>query len=181
MSRITFYFTDLLKDFSEFKDFCKEIPLDYESLSAFDKDIMEACYNLLVRRYGHANVRYTTPEAFYNQLAIIFDDEFKRYAKRLYIIGEAYKLTLDDYVELNRAIQNYANNPNDEVSAPLEPLSYISSQTFMANLSNKLQAYLVAIDTIPTNYNEEFLRSFKGLFMNIIPNETILYKDKEED
>ena len=177
MSKITFYLSDLFKDFEEFKAYCNEIPIKYADLSSFEQGIMEECYNLLMRRYGHANVRYSTPEAFYNQLAIIFDDEFKRYCKRMYIIGEAYKLTLEDYAELNRAIQNYANNPNDEVSSPLSPLSYISSQTLQANLSNKLQAYLVAIDTLPTHYNEEFLKSFKMLFMNIIPNETILYKE----
>lgn len=177
MSKITFYFQSLIPNFNAFKVFCSEIPIDYESLSNIEKDALEHCYNLLMRRYGHANVRYTTPEAFYNALAIPFEDEFKRYAKRIYIIGEAYKLTLDDYAELNRSIQNYANNPNDEVSNPLDPLNYISSQTLMANLSNKLQAYLVAIDTLPSQYDEEFLSHFKGLFMNIIPNETILYKE----
>ena len=179
MSKITFYFSDLLPDFATFKLYCSEIPIDYESLSSFEKDILENCFNLLTRRYGHANVRYTTPEAFYNALSIPLEDEFKRYCKRMYIIGEAYKLTLDDFAELNRAIQNYANNPNDVVSAPLKPLSYISSQTFMANISNKLQAYLVAIDTMPSQYDEEFLSHFKGLFMNIIPNETILYTEED--
>ena len=177
MSKMTFYFSDLLPDFETFKSYCNEIPIKYSDLSAFDKDIMEHCFNLLVRRYGHANVRYTTPEAFYNAFAIPFDDEFKRYCKRMYIIGEAYKLTLEDYAELNRAISNYANNPNDEVSTPLAPLSYISSQTFTANLSNKLQAYLVAIDTLPSNYDEEFLSHFRNLFINIIPNDIIVYEE----
>lgn len=177
MSKITFYLADLIPDFNTFKAYCSEVPIDYESLTQLEKDALEHCYNLLMRRYGHANVRYTTPEAFYNALAIPLDDEFKRYAKRLYIIGEAYKLTLGDFAELNRAIQNYANNPNDAVSQPLEPLSYISSQTFMANISNKLQAYLVAIDSLPSEYDEEFLSKFKDLFMNIIPNETIIYKE----
>lgn len=177
MSKITFYLKDLFKDFEEFKAYCNEIPIKYADLSSFEQGIFEECYNLLMRRYGHANVRYSTPESFYNAFAIPFDDEFKRYCKRMYIIGEAYKLTLEDYAELNRAIQNYANNPNDEVSSPLSPLSYISSQTLQANLSNKLQAYLVAIDTLPTHYDEEFLSHFKYLFINIIPNETILYKE----
>lgn len=177
MSKMTFYFSDLLPDFETFKAYCNDIPIKYTDLSAFDKDIMEHCYNLLLRRYGHANVRYTTPEAFYNAFAIPFDDEFKRYCKRMYIIGEAYKLTLEDFAELNRAISNYANNPNDEVSTPLAPLSYISSQTFMANISNKLQAYLVAIDTLPSNYDEEFLSHFRNLFINIIPNDIIVYEE----
>ncbi len=177
MTKITFYLADLLPDFNTFKVYCSEVPIDYESLTQLEKDALEHCYNLLMRRYGHANVRYTTPEAFYNALAIPLDDEFKRYAKRLYIIGEAYKLTLEDFAELNRAIQNYANNPNDVVSEPLKPLSYISSQTFTANISNKLQAYLVAIDSLPSEYDEEFLSKFKDLFMNIIPNETIIYKE----
>lgn len=177
MSKITFYLSDLFTDFAVFKAYCNEIPIKYADLSSFDQGIMEACYNLLMRRYGHANIRYSTPEAFYNAFAITFEDEFKRYCKRAYIIGEAYKLTLEDYAELNRAIQNYANNPNDVVSNPLSPLSYISSQTLQANLSNKLQAYLVAIDTLPSQYDEEFLSHFKYLFINIIPNETILYKE----
>lgn len=179
MSRITFYFSDLIPDLETFKEYTKEIPVDYDSLSTLDKDAYEHCYRLLARRYGHANVRYTTPEAFYNAFAIPFDDAFRQYAKRLYIIGEAYKLTLEDYATLNQALQNYANNPNDEVLKPLEPLKYISSQTFTANLSNKLQAYLVAIDSLPSNYDEEFLAHFKGLFMNIIPNETIVYRKED--
>lgn len=178
MSKMTFYFKDLLPDFNTFKTFAKETGLDVDNMTAQELSILEHVYHLLYCRYSIANVRYTTPEAFYCELGITFDDEFRRYLKRYVIIGEAYKLTLNDFVSLNQAISNYANNPNDSVTNPLEPLSYISSQTFQAQLSNKLQAYLLAIDTLPSEYDEELLSKFKHLFINIIPKTIPLYTEE---
>jgi len=175
----TFEFKQLLPTYEVFETFVSEIPLDVENMSAEEKAVLLHCYNLLYRRYCLSNVRYTTPEAFYNELAIVFDDEFKRYYRRYQLIQKSYALTDDELVELNRSISNYANNPNDEVENPIEPLKYISSQSVNVGLSNKLQAYLMAIDSLPSEYDEEFLSAFKYLFMNIINNDTILYREED--
>lgn len=178
MSKITFYFKDLLPDFNTFKTFAKETGLDVDNMTASELSVLQHCYNILYWRYSLSNVRYATPEAFYCELGISFDEEFRRYLKRYQIIGEAYKLTLDDFTTLNKAVSNYANNPNDEVDEPLEPLSYISSQTFQAQFSNKLQAYLLAIETLPSKYDNDFLEKFKHLFINIIPKTIPLYTEE---
>lgn len=178
MSNITFKFKDLLPSLEAFKVFASESGIDIDNMTASDISILEHTYYLLYRRYGLSNVRYTTPEAFYSELAITFNDELNRYNKRYNIIQDAYKLSSDDLVILNKAISNYANNPNDEVESPLEPLSYISSQTFNANLSNKLQAYLLAIESLPTQYDEDFLKAFKHLFINIIPKQMPIYTEE---
>lgn len=179
MSNFTFWFKDLIPDFDTFKEFVNEAGFDTDTMSAKDLTILEHCYKILYWRYSLCNVRYTTPEAFFMELAITFDNEFNRYTKRFKLLEEIYKLTNDDLITLNEAISNYANNPNDEVSNPKEPLSYISSQTFSANMSNKLQAYLVAIESLPTEYDEEFLQAFKHLFIGIIPKTIPLYIEEE--
>lgn len=171
----TFTFNQLLPNFDAFKVFVSEIPMDVSTMSELEISILEHCYNLLNRRYGIANVRYTTPEAFYNELAIVFDDEYKKYSKRYKLIQEAYALTSDDLIEINRTIQNYANNPNTAPTNPLDPLEFISSQTYQVGRSNKLQGYLMAIESLPSQYDEDFLNKFKYLFIQIFNKDIPIY------
>lgn len=177
---ITFTFKGLLPNFNIFKVWAEEADIDVDNMTDADLAILEHCYKLLYRRYCVSNIRFTKPDHFYNELAITFDDEWKRYKKRYETIATIYNLTTSDFAELNRQIQNFANNPNDAVSNPLDPLSYISSQTFTANLSNKLQAYLLAIESLPSQYDEDFISKFQHLFMNVIPL-NIPYYISEED
>ena len=181
MSKVTFYFKQILPNFDLFKVFAEGIGIDTDTMSEADVKILEHCYNLLIKRYSLSNIRYMKPDHFLDELGITFDDEWKRYLKRYKIIEKALQLTDDDLIVLNKEVQNYANNPNDAVTYPLEPLSYISSQTFRAGLSNKLQAYLLAIETLPSEYDEEFLSHFKHLFMNIIPQGIPYYESEEDD
>ena len=124
---------------------------------------------------------FLNTETFYIEIYIILIENYKKSTSKEKdkLIQKIYALTDDDLIELNRAISNYANNPNDEVSNPLEPLTYISSQSVNVGFSNKLQGYLMAIDSLPSEYDEEFLGAFKYLFMNIINNDTILYREEE--
>ena len=178
MSNLTFTFKELFPNLATFKTFASETGIDVDHMTADDLVVLEHTYYILYSRYSIANVRYTTPEAFYGEMGITFDDEFRRYLKRYKLIANAYNLTNEDFEILNRAVSNYANNPNDEVQNPLDPLTYISSQTYNAQFSNKLQAYLLAIETLPSEYDEDFLAKFKHLFINIIPKDIPLYIEK---
>lgn len=172
----TFLFKDLLPDYATYKDYVKtELGLDIDLATAEDQAIHEHCYNILYKRYCLDNVRYPSPQAFYSEFAIALDDSLKQYLKRYKLIQKAYALTDADLTELNRAIQNYANNPNTAPTNPLDPLEYISSQTLQVNKSNKLQAYLLAIESLPSQYDEDFLNKFKYLFIQIFNKDIPIY------
>lgn len=175
---ITFLFKDIFADYTSFKNF---LTTEGITISATDEPIYQYCFKLLFNRYHNSNIRYTTKDDFKGEFYIVCADELSRYIRRYKIIQSALGITDDDIVELQRLVQNYANNPNDEVSSPLEPLSYISNQTFQANLSNKLDAYVKAIEDMPSMYNEDFLYKFKELFMNIIPKQIIIYSNEEDE
>lgn len=173
---ITFYFKEAMPNFSAFKVFLSEIPYSY---NLADELIVQKAYNLLYRRYALDNIRYASLEAFYFEFANVVENQLDRFIKRIKLITEAYKITSEDILQLGKQVQNFATNPNDEISDPLSPLSYITNQTFMATIGNKLEAYLRAIDNLPSEYDEEFLSEFKYLFMEIIP-QTIPYYTKGE-
>lgn len=178
----TFQFKELIPNFTTFKDFYnQELGIDIESATAEDQAIYEHCFKILYNRYCLSNVRYSTKEAFYCEFMIVLDDSVKQYMKRYKLIQKAYALTDAELIELNRAIQNYANNPNTTPTNPLDPLEYISSQTFQVNVSNKLQAYLLAIETLPSQYDDDFLNKFKYLFIQIFNKDIPLYLDDEEE
>lgn len=172
----TFEFKNLLPNFDAFKTLLSEIPFDYNAL---DEGIVMRAYYLLYRRYGLSNVRYTTPEAFYNQFSIILDDELDRYIRRYKLIQKSIEITDDDLIEFNKMVQNYANNPNTKPDNPLDPLEYVTSQNYSVQFSNKLEAYVNAINNMPSNYSEAFLDKFKDLFINIIPQNIPIYTKGE--
>lgn len=173
---ITFYFKEAIPNFSAFKVFLSEIPYSY---NVADELIVQKAFNLLYRRYALDNIRYASLDAFYFEFANVVENQLERFIKRVKLITEALKITSEDILQLGKQVQNFATNPNDEISEPLNPLNYITNQTFMATIGNKLESYLRAIENLPSEYDEEFLAEFKYLFMEIIP-QTIPYYTKGE-
>lgn len=181
----TFYFEDIFHDYDTWKSVMEEYStIDYTKTeeAAFD----QFCFKLLFRHYNHANIRYDTPDAFVSELLNVYENKFKQFMTEKRIIDKMSDLTLDELQIVSTTLTNMANNPNDDVSDPLQPLNYISAQTFNQVQSNKLRAYLEALNNIPTLEIYKFFKAntpqemgFDDLFMSVQPNSKYVYSKGE--
>lgn len=172
----TFYFENIIPDYDTWQGIMEqESFIDYTDAtqSAFDNFV----YKLVSRRYTHCNIRYSTPEPFICELVNVYQNKFAQFLKEKNIIDEMYQLTNEELVLLNNTLSNVANNPNDAPTDPLQPLQYISAQTYTQANDNKLRAYFNALNSIPNLNTYKFLRSsddyelsFDDLFMQVQPN-----------
>ena len=117
------------------------------------------------------------------ELVNVYQNKFAQFLKQKNIIDEMYQLTNEELVLVNNALTNIANNPNDEVADPNQPLNYISAQTYTQSNDNKLRAYYNALNSIPNLNTYRFLRSnddyelsFDDLFMQVQPNLQAIYR-----
>lgn len=181
MSAFTFYFEEIIPDYDTWKSIIEQNNIvDYTNVTqqTFDK----YCYNILRRHFNHCDIRYSDPYSFLNELVNVYENKFKQFLKEKEIIDSIYNLTNKEIEVLNESITNMANNPNEEPEDPLKPLNFISAQTFQQNKSNKIKAYLEALNNIPSlniykflNEYNEYELSFNDLFMNVQPNVKYYY------
>ena len=178
----TFYFEDIIPDYDTWQSIMEqESFINYEDAtqSAFDQFV----YKLVSRHYTHCNIRYSTPEPFVLELVNVYQNKFAQFLKEKNIIDEMYNLTNEELVLVNNALTNIANNPNDAPADPLQPLQYISAQTYTQSNDNKLRAYFNALNSIPNLNTYKFLRSsddyelsFDDLFMQVQANLKAVYR-----
>ena len=178
----TFYFNEIFPDYASWKKLVEGIGIvDYNDTlqSEFDK----FCFKLLSRRYTHCNIRYDTPDAFVCELMNVYENKFQSFKRQKELIDAIYKLSNEELTRLNETLNNMANNPNTEPDNPLEPLKYISAQTYAINKSNRMQSYLYALENIPTLNVYKFYKAdndydlgFDDLFMSVQPIQIPLYK-----
>ena len=182
----TYYFEEIFPDYATWKEFIENsssIDLTNALNLAFD----EYCFNLLYRHFNHVNIRYTSVNAFLGELLNVYENKFKQFKKEKDLIETIQGLTNEDLQLVSTTLSNMANNPNDEVDDPLQPLNYISAQTFENVQSNKLRAYLDALNNMPSLNIYKFFKAnnknemgFEDLFMNIQPNIQYFYRRGNE-
>ena len=188
MSAYTFYFQDLIPSYDEWKSIMQAYGvIDYEAadpdLLAFD----EYAYNILARHFHNQNIRYTEPDAFFAELSIVYQNRMALYKKQKELIDAMYNLSEDEIAKIAQVLQNNANNPNTQPDDPTQPLNFISYQDWGFTLSNRLQAYLTAINNLPSLKIMDFIRgrmsgedmSFQDLFMQVIPREFEIYNQED--
>lgn len=178
---VTFYFNDIFPTFTDWENWT--LANNLVSIQAEEMAFNEFVYNILMRHYSHSNIRYSDKQSFKSELAIVFQNKFKQFLEEKRIIDNMYQLTLDELQIVNTTISNMANNPNNAVEDPTQPLNYISAQTYQQLRSNKLKAYLDALNNIPSLNIYEFLKpknktemGFDDLFMVVQPNNDFYYK-----
>lgn len=172
---ITYYFEEIFPTYKDWKDFM-DINKVIDYTSAVDSAFDEWCYNILMRHFTHQNIRYMETEAFKGELLNVYENKFKQFQREKMLIDAINGLTLEDLAELNEAITNNANNPNE--NNPLNSdgvLPFISEQTFQKVTSNKLRAYLEALESVPTLNIYKFFKAqnknemgFEDLFMQVL-------------
>lgn len=181
----TYYFEEIFPSYNDWYEFINSssyIDLDDSSNARFD----EYCFNLLFRHYNHQNIRYSSIEGFLGELLNVYENKFEQFKKEKNLIDTIYQLTNDDLKLVSTTLSNFANSPNFDIVNPLQPLQYISSQTFSNVESNKLRAYLDALNNMPSLNIYKFFKAnnkdemgFDDLFMNIQPNLKYYYKRGE--
>lgn len=178
----TFKFEDIIPDYETFKGYISQFGIvNYNDNMEANFDIY--CYNILSKFFHGQNVRYTTPNDFIFSLALVYQNKFSDFMKQKELIDKMHKLTDDDIVYLNQTLSNVANNPNDEPQDATKPLNFISGQTFQTIKGNKFNAYLNALNNMPTLNIFNFIHckncdemGFTDLFMNVQPNNIYLYE-----
>lgn len=170
----TFLFQEVFPDYETWQSFITKADIvNYSDPgeAAFDA----YCFKLLSRKYRNNNIRYLDPNDFSCELANIYENHFNAFKKRKELIDGLYNLTLDEITEVSKAITNIANNPNNTVDDPSQPLDFISGQTYQIAKNGRINSYLQALDSIPDKRIDDFLSKFKYLFMVIQPNNIYIY------
>lgn len=180
---ITFYFEDIFPDYDTFSEYVIENSQVINTANEEDVAFIGFCWNILSRHFHNQNIRYDSPQNFLASFMLVFDNKFQQFKKQKSLVDKIYNLTENEILQINNALSNVANNPNNEVADPSQPLNYISAQTFSLLNDNKLKGYLNALNTIPTLKVFNFLRGaddemwFSDLFMNVQIPQKFLYNE----
>lgn len=166
---LTFYFKDIFPTNDDFLNYIKEYEIN-ELTDETDITFANFIYKILFRQFHNSNVQYDTPDAFKTHLANRIEDVFQKYKRQQEIIQKTIQLTDDELTLLGEALANRANNPNTAPDDPRKPIEFISNQVYSYTTNGKLQAYLTALNNIPTLLIKEFTGNCQSLFKTIIPN-----------
>lgn len=174
-SAITFYFKEIFPKQDDFTTYVTDYNIANLTIPA-NLTFAQYLFKILYRRFHNSNIQYDVPDDFKCDLANILEDNFDKYKKQIDITNKMYALTDDEMLLISEALANSANNPNTAVTDPTKPLEYIGAQAYTIAKSNKLQAYLNALRTIPTKLIEGLLAECSGLFKKYIPEQIFIYK-----
>lgn len=183
-SAYTFYFEQIFPDLLSWQTFIGTYSTIVNLNDPIDLGFDKYCYTLLSNHYNHCNIRYTTIDAFKSEILNVYDNKFAQFKREKALIEKVNSLTDEDLALVREYVNNQANNPN--VDNPLNTdgfLGYISFQNFAKEKSNRLRAYLDALNNVPSMNIYKFFKAnddremgFDDLFMNIQPNIDFVYR-----
>lgn len=182
MVAFTFFFQEIFSSYDDWKQFFENNSTIVDYTDPLEAQFDNFCYNILTRHFHNVNIRYDTISAFLSELLNVYENKFKQFLNEKKVIDAISQLTIEDYQIVSKGLTNMANNPNDDVEDPTQPLNYISAQTYNQIESNKLKAYLDALNNMPSLNVYKFLKpnnpnemGFTDLFMNVQPNIKYVY------
>lgn len=168
----TFYFEEIFPDHQSFSDYLTNygivLPLSITSQNLYD---------LFLDRYMNCSIAFDTIDVFKHRFKILLNDYLQEYATRIATLNKVYPLTDDELLVVNTYINNYANNPNYQLTDVYNELGYVSNQNNGINRGNKLGAYITYLKTLTPYGNQEFLDRFKKLFKQIYIRKVQIYED----
>lgn len=175
-------FTDIIPDYDTWHNYSMQwgvVDFDDAAQAAFDK----FCFTVLSSHFRDWDVRYLDETAFLLKLGNVYRDRFQKWMAQKRIIDYVHQLTPEDLQVVSEALTNQAINPNTLPTNPKAPLSYITDQTYSMLTNNKLQAYLAAINSMPSLKIYDFIgrrngeeASFVDLFTNAHIDEINIYE-----
>lgn len=187
----TYFFDEIFPNYDKWKEFSHQTSAIGNNPSPDIENFDHYCYNILFRQFAKQNIRYDSIEMFLNELANIYDQKFTAFYREKELVDSIFKLSFKELEMVNQTISNVANNPNTQPDDPTKPLKFVSAQTFTQIGDNKLQAYLQALNNLPSLNIERFIYGeradpnnkkfmhFIDLFMQVLPNNFEIYEKGE--
>lgn len=166
----TWYFEEVFKNDVEFSQYISDYGIVLPSTITATN-----LYNLFLDRYMNCSINFDTIEVFKRRFKILLNDYLQEYASRIATINKIYALTDDELLVVNTYINNYANNPNYQLTDVYNELDYVSNQNNGINRGNKLGAYITYLKTLLPYGNQEFLDRFRKLFKQIYIRKVDIY------
>ena len=176
----TFYFKEIFPDLDTFQTAMENQNLSVDLTVPENENFLAYLYNLLYRKYANSSIAFDTPDEFTRQLAGRLDDYFQKFLRDTQLAQKVYKLTDDEIIQASEAISNMANNPDTAPTDPRQPLEFVSGQTFSLVKSNKLIAYMTALNSMPTLRQGEILKHFAPLFRALFTSEYFFFHNESE-
>ena len=165
---LTFKFKDIFTSENDFLTFITTYGVKSSPLTTADENFAKYLYKILMRRFYNSDVQYDTPEAFCFGLAETLEIIFDKYKRNKALIEAMYALDNDALAIIGENLTNASDNPNNKPQSVREQLDYITQQNWSMSTTNKLQAYLEAVDSMPEvqieNICRECVKHFKSIY-----------------
>lgn len=166
---LTFKFKDVFPDQTAFLTFIVSYGVkDSLPSGQADEAFAKYLYKILNRRYMNSSIQYDMPSEFCNGLAETLEIIFDKYKRNKALISAIMALDESDLAIIGENLMNASDNPNnipDDVRAQLD---YITQQNWSMATTNKMQAYLEAIDSMPemqiNNICKACAKHFKSIY-----------------
>lgn len=166
---LTFKFKQIFPSENDFLTFITTYGVKASLTDTSDENFAKYLYKILNRRYYNSDVQYDTINDFCYSLAETLENIFDKYKKNQALIKAISDLTTDDLVIIGENLTNASDNPNNKPTNIREQLDYITQQNWNMATTNRMQAYLEAVDSMPDlqidNICRECAKHFKSIYV----------------
>ena len=165
---LTFKFKDIFPTENDFLSFITMYGIKSDPLATADENFGKYLYKILMRRFYNSDVQYDTPEDFCYSLAETLENIWEKYKRNKQLIEAIAALDNDDLAIIGENLTNASDNPNNKPDDVRAQLDYITQQNWSMSTTNKMQAYLEAVDSMPemqiNNICRECVKHFKSIY-----------------
>ena len=167
---LTFKFKEIFPTETDFLLFIVSYGVKDElTVGSEDEKFAKYLYKILNRRYMNASIQYDMPSEFCNGLAETLENIFDKYKRNRQLIKAIGQLDDEALTIIGENLTNASDNPNNMPDNVREQLDYITQQNWSMSTTNKMQAYLEAVDSMPemqiNNICRECAKHFKSIYV----------------
>ena len=166
---LTFKFKDIFPTENDFTAYITAYGVKDSLSVTADLNFAKYLYKILMRRFYNSDVQYDTPEDFCFSLAETLEIIFDKYKTNKALIEAITALDKDDLIIIGENLTNASDNPNNKPDNVREQLDYITQQNWSMSTTNKMQAYLEAVSSMPElqidNICRECAKHFKSIYV----------------
>lgn len=140
-----------------------------------DYKFAQYLYKILYRRYMNSSIQYDMVSEFCNGLAETLENIFDKYKRNKQLIEAIKQLDDESLTIIGENLTNASDNPNNIPDDVRQQLDYITQQNWSMSTTNKLQAYLEAVDSMPEMQINNICREVAKHFKSIYTGNTYLF------
>lgn len=176
----TMTFSDIYSTYNDFFNGVQSIP-EFKVLK--DDNNYKVLYYLLLGRYANSPIANSDKNQFSVKLFSVIYQYGPTWEEKKALQKKIINLTDDDIKQGSKAIYNHALNPGTDPSKDsLIELEYINDQNTTNYLKSDMEAYNLKWSLLNDRVDENFLRKFQHLFLQIVrPTKNIYYGTEEEN